>query len=405
MSVVRVNINLDKTVSDTPVQLLFSITKNNFRFRLYTGFKILPRAWDKKNQKVKISFEGHKLINSKLKEYTGEIHKQTLQLELMQIEITKNSLLPRLSFFKAAIKTNNNPFFSYYQSFIEARKNLLTKESIKSLQSTSNRLEKFEKQTGFVLSFSNMDANFYNAFYKFYIDIIGGFNNSFGKHIKTVKTFLNWCVDENITNNLAFRKFKVLKESKPVLFLTIAEIKKIELLPLTGLQDAIRDIFLIECYCGLRFGDVMNLKAENIKDNNIEIITGKTKDVLQIPIANHLKIILDKYFVVGKKKFPIISNQVVNRNLKLIGEAANIDDAIIYTKYKKTEKVNFELKKFDKISTHTARHSFISNSLALGILPETVRQIVGHGSLKTLARYSQKNNISNIEQMNKWNEI
>ncbi len=404
MQIIKVNINLDKSTSKIATALYFSIVHNGKRFRFYTGYRILPKKWSTKKQMVIGTTTNIKLINSKLKSYIGEIHNVAIELKLQGIDITKITLLPRLQFLDNNQGKSKTTFAKYFDTFIQQRKNKIAIVSLNGMKPTLNTLQKFADAKKITLAFANINNNFYNEFRNYFITENNGFNATFGKHIKVLKTFLNWCYDEKIIFTKTWLKFDVLKEKKEVMFLTPTEIATMAALPLTGLLEQVRDFFLIECYTGLRNGDILKLTANNIKGGNIVITTQKTNTTLQIPIIDLLQPIINKYFTIGGK-VPLLSNQVMNRYLKAIAEQAGINDTVIYSKYQNTTKVDFELKKYERVTTHTARHSFITNSLAKGIQPDTIRQIVGHSSLKTMAKYSQVNNINNTKEMQKWNKV
>lgn len=59
--------------------------------------------------------------------------------------------------------------------------------------------------------------------------------------------------------------------------------------------ERVRDVFMFQCFTGLRYSDVENLKRSDIKDNFIEIITVKTSDSLIIELNDHSRAILEKY--------------------------------------------------------------------------------------------------------------
>ena len=56
-------------------------------------------------------------------------------------------------------------------------------------------------------------------------------------------------------------------------------------------------------------------------------------------------------------------------------------------KVRQTKEETFEA--WQMMSWHVARHSFITNSIQLGVPQEVVRRVVGHASFKTLKKYIQ----------------
>ena len=73
--------------------------------------------------------------------------------------------------------------------------------------------------------------------------------------------------------------------------------------------------------------------------------------------------------------------------------------------YRGNKRIEKTFKKWELITTHTARKTFIINALYLGVQPEIIRSWTGHKSHKTLELYikivSEQKRIS----MDKFNTI
>ena len=83
-------------------------------------------------------------------------------------------------------------------------------------------------------------------------------------------------------------------------------------------------MFLIGCYTGLRWSDYGNLKEVNIKDGFIEKQVDKTDEYIKIPILPQVKEIMDRY----PEGLPRISNQKINKYLKVLCKSAGLNDNI-----------------------------------------------------------------------------
>ncbi|MBK7186918.1 MAG: hypothetical protein IPH85_13560 [Ignavibacteria bacterium] len=87
-------------------------------------------------------------------------------------------------------------------------------------------------------------------------------NNTIGKYVSTFKTFLSWTEERGAPVHSAFRKFKVDEEEVEVVALTWDEVQLLANVDLTENPrlDRVRDLFLLECYTGARFGDIQGLQ-------------------------------------------------------------------------------------------------------------------------------------------------
>jgi site-specific recombinase XerD len=169
--------------------------------------------------------------------------------------------------------------------------------------------------------------------------------------------------------------------------------------------DKVRDLFLFEAYTGLRFSDVQNLKHENPESDFILVPVIKTKDFLKLPLNDKAKAILKKYYDPLKKcvELPKISNQRMNSFIKDICVLLDWTDKITIVKFKGVKRFEFQYEKRELVSTHTARRSFVTNALEIGITPTLVMQLVGHKKLETMKRYTKHNEKSLMEAINKFN--
>ena len=213
---------------------------------------------------------------------------------------------------------------------------------------------------------------------------------------------MNEAVDRNLTKNLEYRnkKFRVLEEQVDKIYLTQKELKVIYEMQLTGIYqklEKVRDLFIIACYTGLRFSDLIQVRPENINDvgTQIKVRTEKTSEIVIIPLHPLVKNIITKY----KGHLPsVISNQKMNEYLKEIGELAELNTSvkIAITRGGKTE--NDISKKWELITTHTARRSFATNAFLMDVPTISIMKITGHRTEKSFMKYIR---ISQEENANK----
>ena len=145
-------------------------------------------------------------------------------------------------------------------------------------------------------------------------------------------------------------------------------------------------MFLIGCYTALRFSDFTQIKDENIIDNGtkIRIKTQKTGEIVIIPLHFRVKEIIKKY---NGHTPPTISNQKLNKYIKEVGELAKIDTPIV--KEKKDGKLifNHTYKKYELISSHTARRTAITNMVKAKIPTYKIMLISGHKTEQAFRKY------------------
>lgn len=213
--------------------------------------------------------------------------------------------------------------------------------------------------------------------------------------------------DRGINQKLDFKskRFKVTTEDTESIYLNEAEIQKLNDLSLKDKikLERVRDLFIVGCYTGLRFSDFTQIKAENIKDGYFNIRTQKTDEFVSIPIHPMVKAIMMKYENEYLNSLPpSISNQKMNEHLKKIGEMAELNDYVITSQTKGTLRVETKSKKYELITTHTARRSFATNLYLSGFPAISIMKITGHKTEKAFLRYIKMKPQENAMKLKKF---
>jgi integrase len=94
----------------------------------------------------------------------------------------------------------------------------------------------------------------------------------------------------------------------------------------------------------------------------------------------------------------------MNEYLKELGELCEIDEPVTITYYKGNQRYDEVYPKYALIGTHTARRTFISNALMLGIPPQTVMKWTGHSDYKAMKPYIDIADRAKAESMKMFNK-
>jgi site-specific recombinase XerD len=397
-----INFYLDKPDRKNKRPIILTYLLNGKKTRFYTKLKTSDKDWNKEKQKVKKNGEGESEINFQLAEFIRIIEKTERDARLgngiLSLEYIKSKL-----FESTGESNNDNGFFSIYEEYINSSKTTKREATVKAYRSTLEKLKIFESYTKSPLSFNSIDNSFYIQFTKFLLEKNNLVNNSIGKHIKVLKSFMTYATDLGFNNNYAFKKYKILKEDADIIYLKESELFKIYNFPNFPIRlETVKDVFCLGCFTGLRFSDLAELKETNIKEDYIELKTIKTRASLRIPLNKYAKEILKKY---DNKAPRVLTNQKMNEYLKEIGQLAEINEQIVLTQYKGAEKLEKKEPKYNFISSHTARRTFVTLSLEKGMRPEVVMSITGHKDYKTFNKYIKlTDNVKHSEMLNAWND-
>ncbi len=244
-------------------------------------------------------------------------------------------------------------------------------------------------------------------------DVTGIKNSTLAKKLEYLRWFLNWATAKGYNDNLEYKFFKpTLKQTqRKIVFLTKEEIGRIIDLDLSGeyvYLEPVRDTFLFCCFSGLRHSDANNLRKSDVKGDHIEITTVKTADSISIELNEITKAIIQKYsdvLLADNKALPNMTNQAMNRDLKLLCRLAGIDEEIRVTTYKGSERQDEIHPKWELIGTHTGRRTFIVNALSLGIPPNIVMKWTGHSDYKAMKPYIDIVDSIKAESMKKFDTL
>ena len=234
------------------------------------------------------------------------------------------------------------------------------------------------------------------------------------RYINCFKTLTITAEREDIHNNYKakgmFRHPTVKEHEKTTaIYLTKEELEGLYNMELVGLDEEVRDAFLVACYTGQRHSDFSQLKTscfDTIFDGNMVIrkVQTKTTTPVVIPILdNKLKIILEKY----NYKVPEIGDTVMNKHLKSIGEelshtvkSLGKDVKTILTKdereaeenktktFRYDEDGNVIKYKWELIVTHTGRRTCATNMyLSRKYTTREMMLVTGHKKEENFMKY------------------
>jgi site-specific recombinase XerD len=240
--------------------------------------------------------------------------------------------------------------------------------------------------------------DFYRKFTKYCECIEHYRTNTFGKHIKNIKAVLNSAIVHgyNVCQEFKHSDFRSPTEQTTAIYLTENEIQSMINLDLSKTPgfERTRDLFVIGCYTGLRYGDFSHLnKAETISGDvlKIKVKTKKTSKEVIIPILKPIRPTFMKFFDAQKGKYTFpkpISNQKFNEQLKDISQKiSDLHEDFAYISRINGKEVVECYKKWEMVCTHTARRSFATNMFLRGIKPFLIMKITGHKTEKEFFKY------------------
>lgn len=142
----------------------------------------------------------------------------------------------------------------------------------------------------------------------------------------------------------------------------------------------VRDLFLIECGCGLAYQDMMDADFSKLeKIGKMWTLQGrrkKTGEQFFLVLMDWAYKLLKKYDFV----LPAISNQKYNKYIGEVCECVGIDK---------------------HVTSHVARHTYACYCLRHGVRLEAVQRTLGHSSIKTTQIYAKLVDTDVVDAFNK----
>ena len=407
---------------NVPIRMRVNFASKRIEFT--TGYRIDSAKWDADKQRVKNGCS-NKLkqsaseINASLLEYYTEIQSIFKRFEVEDVMPTPEQIKEAFNALHKPVSEEPKPkkealpcdFFQVFDDFVEdcGRQNNWTDSTFEKFAAVKNHLTNFREG----LTFEFFDERGLNDYVGYLRDVKEMRNTTIGKQLSFLKWFLRWAFKKGVHQNNAYDSYKPKLKStqKKIIFLTWDELNRLREFKIPSNKQAlerVRDVFIFQCFTGLRYSDVFNLRRSDIKGDHIEVTTVKTSDSLIIELNNHSKAILDKYKDVAfedDKVLPVITNQKKKDYLKELAEMAGIDEPIRQTYYKGNERIDEITPKNALLGTHAGRRTFICNALALGIPPQVVMKWTGHSDYKAMKPYIDIADDIKANAMSKFNQL
>ena len=365
------------------------------RFKYYISESIHPDLWSSTRCRAIESkkFPIHPEFNAKLDAIEATIKKVLLRFDQEGRTPTPSELKLELDTILKPDTVNSNAneknvrkmdLFQFVDHLISTSNN--KSSTLKSFQVVRNNLMEYQERNGKVLTFRNLDIDFYNQFVAF-LKSEGLATNTIGTRIKVLKTFLSRASDMGLTVNQDYLKksFKKLHEETFSVYLTLSEIERIhDLNDLPAYLDRVRDLFLIGCFTGLRFSDLSRLTSDNIADGCLTVKTIKTGQRVSVPLHPYVLKIFEKY---GYKLPKMPSNQKFNEYIREVVKRAQINDMVSKEYTKGGLGIAEQREKYKFVSSHTARRSFATNAFLSGMPSISIMKITGHKTESAFMKY------------------
>ena len=386
---------------DPQLQCRIKWGSSRFVVTVNTGYRVNPERWDAEQQRcVPGSFHGARripaaTINAEILRYLGVV-------EEVFTAFAVEGVFPSVPDVRAAVQSKLNRqadvpasedvFAAFDQFCLESgARNAWTDATHAKWRVFRRHLEAW--RPGVV--WADFDEAGLTSFVGYLRGVRKHKNSTVKKQLGFLRWFLNWAVGKGYLASTAFRDFRPKfkgQDLRPVIFLSWDELMSLWAWDAVGwpLMGQVRDVFCFCCFTSLRFSDAMNLRWSDVGRSSFRITAVKTAEPLEIQLNRWSSELLWRYVdegYPGDRVFPEISNQVFNRYLHSLCKTCGIDAPVHQTWFRGSERFDEVHPKWELVSSHAGRRTFICNALAMGISPTVVMQWTGHEDYAAMQPY------------------
>ena len=215
--------------------------------------------------------------------------------------------------------------------------------------------------------------------------------------LKNVKPFFRRQFEDEVINRNPFNNVVIHYTPVQQHTLTIKEFKKLKNLDVASIPNLeyYRDIFLLMCYTGIIYSDLMALTRKELIFSNKEVKLFNQRGKTGVQYAQFLSkpaiAIIEKYadhpnVIITKKLVPSKSLNEINKNLQIIGAFAGLEK---------------------KLTTYYSRRMFSDFIYHAGIGEGTIKKtMMGHSTRSSIeSRYNIMNDSKLLKATNKLNKF
>jgi integrase/recombinase XerD len=361
--------NRKKKLNSKGLALVQVRVYHNYQVRYYsTGVYVAPESFHP--DKWIIKHKDADNLNNKIRE---TIH----DLEVYEYKARANNEPYDFNMLPTSNKEKSD-FITYMKNGLESEN--FAPGTRRQHRSTHNHLLDFGK----IVRFSDITLANIQAFDTFLRKTITEQSSIYGQHKRLKKWVRKALMDEYITRD-PYLQFRSSPGNRNVIrYLGPEDLSKLEKEEIHNKRlKIVRDIFLFSCYTGLAYQELEGLTEKHISkdDEGMTWITGERLKVSQnantsatgfymIPLHPKAISILEKYK--GSREgycLPVTGNVQYNLMLKEVQALCEIEA---------------------RLTSHVARHTFATTfTLAKGISLETVKEMLGHSSIRMTEKYAK----------------
>jgi site-specific recombinase XerD len=330
-----------------------------------------PEFFDKSKQRIKSSDAFANDYNLLIEKELAAINKIELNYRLGGVALSMDKFLEEYK-----NPTSRLDFCKFWELEMINQKDILKSGTYRQQMSMLNKLKSFKQ----VVYFYEIDENFIEKVKSHFKKELKNQENTISSFIKSFKKYLHIANKRGIITPILHEDIKRKSFTSERIFLMPAELKKIHRYYSAEFTNAthksILARFLFSCFTGLRISDIQKLTCDNFTHDMLFFTSEKTNKIQKIKLNETAVSFIDPEVVFYGK----FTGEYINRELKFIAKACDINRRITY---------------------HVSRHTFATNYLLTGGNVVNLQKLLGHSKItETMIYVGIVESMTNAEIMN-----
>ncbi len=400
-----VSFHLKEPGAERPTAIFALLTiDRRHRIKVYTGQSIHPGKWIKADQRAQVKGRGNEL-NGHLNDALAGVGERLLLTYSRHLAAgtvptaaqLKEAAAPERLAEPEPLAAPGGLFWQRFEEWVAYTHAAGTRGTAQGHATAGRHLREFADTTGYAVDFDTLTPAVGDRFTAYLLNVAGLADNSIHKNLFRLKSFIKWATQRGYTTAPALHGVTWAKREPDVIALTTAELRALESLPLApgSRLDKARAWFLLACYTGLRYSDLVSIRPQHLRPAtdklpaHLRLTAKKTRAVVNVPLSAPALAIVTRLLAgeLASVKSQPITNPVLNRFLKELGQLAGVDSPVEVIRYRGGVADVMTCPKYEKLTVHTARRTFVTLNLGKGMSAEFVMKLTGHTSYKSFQRY------------------
>ena len=415
----KINFNL-KGIGSKKSQIWLTTTINKERVRAYTGLLIEPEYWIKTTRTQigerasedsalgNVQLKYNKGINKGLKQILDYCHQYGI--EVSQSHLMSNGMEHNAKNFTNYINSKirgveaniRKKPVDFINAYIERKSQMVNRDTQRKIvdgtiynhRNALKRLQKFCDDKNIRLVWELFNDQFEERFTAWMMNK-NYTSNTITAQYSIMKVWLGEAELQGLITDKSFHRYRTKCQDVENVYLTEEDINKIYAINFeneavkaqTDPREQIeitRDLFIVACWTGLRFGDWKDLSGANINNDTMVVHTHKTNTTVVIPLHPMVKAIIAKYNGVLPK---CTHKTHTLKHIRKCAELAGITEEVSLGRIKGGQSIIKTGAKSQFIMNHTARRSFATNMYLRGVPSLSIMAITGHTTEANFLKY------------------